>query len=141
MKCNCLFTLKTNPNGFVAKSQIKHTESRRKSVNVKLIYMKLFIKILKYLPPANIVCEGYIFTGVCDSVNRGGGMRGFIWGACVVFIQGGHAWFYSGGPAWFYSGGHAWFYLGGGMHGFIGGGMRGFIWGGHAWFFQFFRIQ
>ena len=83
----------------------------------------------QFLPPANVVCEGYVFTGVCDSVNRGGG-------PCVVFILGGHVWFYSGrggvhgfirgGPAWFYSGGacmvlsggHAWFYPGGGVHGF-----------------------
>ena len=68
-----------------------------------------------YLPPANEVCEGYVFTGVCLST-WGGGMHGFIWwggmcgfirGACVVLF---------GGRAWFYS-------------------------GGHAWFFQFFRIQ
>ena len=32
------------------------------------------------LPPANVVCEGYVFTPVCDSVNRGGGVRGFIRG-------------------------------------------------------------
>ena len=101
------------------------------------------------LPPANEVCEGYVFTGVCLSTPGGvhgfirghawfylGGMRGFIrghaWfylGACMVLF-GGHVWFYSG-CAWFYSGvcvvlfgGHAWFYL-----------------GGHAWFFQFFQIQ
>ena len=58
------------------------------------------------LPPANVVCEGYVFTPVCDSVNRGvcvvapgghvwllheggvrdclGGMRGCSGGACVV---------------------------------------------------------
>ena len=81
--------------------------------------------------------EGYVFTGVCDSVNRGG--------ACVV-VFGGHAWFYLGGHAWFYSGGvrgfiwgGAWFYQGHAW--FYSGGMRGFIQGGHAWFFQFFRIQ
>ena len=91
------------------------------------------------LPPANVVCEGYIFTGVCDSVNRGGmrgfirgGMRGFIWGGMHGFIWGGMH-----GFIW----GHAWFYLGG-MRGFIRGGMRGFIRGGmcgfirgHAWFY------
>ena len=84
-----------------------------------------------FLPPANVVCEGYIFTGVCDSVNRGG-MHGFI---------GGHAWFYSGAGMVLF-GGHAWFYSGG-VHGFIrgacvvlfGGGMRSFIWGvcGFIW--------
>ena len=33
------------------------------------------------LPPGNVVCEGYVFTPVCDSVKRGG-MRG----------EGGYAW-------------------------------------------------
>ena len=58
---------------------------------------------LSLLPPANEVCEGYVFTGVCHSVHRGGvrgcsggvggGVRGCSWGgmggcsggACVVF--------------------------------------------------------
>ena len=35
------------------------------------------------LPPANEVCEGYVFTGVCHSVHRGG-MHGCSGGACVV---------------------------------------------------------
>ena len=57
----------------------------------------------RFLPPANEVCEGYVFTGVCLST-PGGGMHGFIRGACVVLF-GGHAWFYSGGVgrAWFFS--------------------------------------
>ena len=29
-----------------------------------------------FLPPANEVCEGYVFTRVCNSVHRGGGVRG-----------------------------------------------------------------
>ena len=69
------------------------------------------------LPPANVVCEGYIFTGVCDSVNggvacvvaRGGvhdsswgwGMCGFCQGVCVVF-PGGRAWFLPGGACVFF---------------------------------------
>ena len=57
-------------------------------------------------------------------LHRGGGMHGFIWGACVVLF-GGHAWFYLGGVRGF---------IWGGMHGFIWGGMRGFI-RGHAWFY------
>ena len=84
------------------------------------------------LPPANVVCEGYIFTGVCDSVNRGG-MRGFIRG---------HAWFYLGGIRGFIHGGHAWFYLGGHAWFYLGG-VCGFIWGacvvlfgGCAWFYS-----
>ena len=35
---------------------------------------------LIYLLPANVVCEGYVFTPVCDSVNRG------------VYVTGGTAW-------------------------------------------------
>ena len=58
-----------------------------------------------FLPPANVVCEGYLFTPVCDSVNRGACVvaRG---GACVVAR--------------------------GGVCGCSGGGMRGCS-GGHAW--------
>ena len=112
-----------------------------------------------YLPPANVVCEGYIFTGVCHSfcsqgacvVIFGGGMRGFIqggmhgfiWGGMHGFIQGGMCGFIQGRCAWFYSGGgHAWFHSGG-MHGFIQGvcvvwfgGGCGFIWGGMHGFIQ-----
>ena len=50
------------------------------------------------LPPANVVCEGYVFTPVCDSVN-GKGVRGCSrGGACVVAPgagvcgKGGRAW-------------------------------------------------
>ena len=39
------------------------------------------------LPPANVVCEGYDFTPVCQSFCS--------WGACVA---GGHAW--QGGHTW-----------------------------------------
>ena len=55
----------------------------------------LYIWILS-LPPANVVCEGYIFTGVCDSVNRGG--------RAWFYLFGGHAWFYSGGVRGFIQG-------------------------------------
>ena len=109
---------------------------------------------LPLLPPANEVCEGYVFTGVCLSTRGGvhhliqrggvhgfiwwggmhgfiwGGMRGFIWGACMVLFRGAYMVLF---------GGCVWFYLGG-MHGFIQGGMHGFIWGcmvlfGGAWFY------
>ena len=63
-----------------------------------------------FLPPANVVCEGYVFTHVCHSVHRGtcvvapggvdapGGVRGWsggcVWllrgGACVVALGGVH---------------------------------------------------
>ena len=56
---------------------------------------------LRSLPPATKLGQGYIFTGVCDSVNRG---------ACVV-APGGRAWFLLGGHAWFFLGGRAWFFL------------------------------
>ena len=81
------------------------------------------------LPPANEVCEGYVFTGVCLSTPGGhawfylggmhgfirGGMRGFIrgdvhgfiWGACVVLFG------FIRGACMVLFGGHAWFYLGG----------------------------
>ena len=73
------------------------------------------VPIRWFLPPANEVCEGYVFTGVCLST-PGGGACGFIQGACMVLF--------------------------GGMHGFIWGGMHGFIRGacmvlfrGCAWFY------
>ena len=72
-----------------------------------------------FLPPANEVCEGYVFTGVCLST------------------AGGHAWFYFGGACMVLFGGwHAWFYLGGAS--LYSGGMRGFIRGGMRGFFSFF---
>ena len=92
----------------------------------------------------------------CLSVHTGGGMCGFIWGACVVLF-GGHAWFYLGGVHGFIRrgacvvlfggcvvlfGGHVWFYWGGECMVLFGGcawlylgGIRGFIWG-HAWFYS-----
>ena len=75
------------------------------------------------LPPATKLGQGYIFTGVCDSVHRGEGMHGCR-GACVV-AGGGHVW------------------LPGGMHDCQGACVvaRGHAWlpggcmavGGHAW--------
>ena len=54
------------------------------------------------LPPANEVCEGYVFTGVCLSI--WGDMHG--WGACVagrMCVAGGACMaggMHSGGCAW-----------------------------------------
>ena len=126
-------------------------------LSAKLAHQDSLVTVNSYghlLPPANEVCEGYVFTGVCLSTPGGacmvlfvGGMHGFIRGACVVLfggcvvLFGGHAWFYLGGHAWFYSGGVHGFIWGvcvvlfGGMQGFIWGGVCGFIQGGHAWFF------
>ena len=95
------------------------------------------------LPPANDVCEGYVFTRVCQSFCSQGGMRGcrggvrgcggHVWlqggvrgcqGACVVgrevcVVAGGHAWLLGGmcgcRGACMVAGGHAW--LPGGMRG------------------------
>ena len=114
-------------------------------------------KVRGLLPPANVVCEGYVFTHVCHSVHRGGGVRGCLggvwllrggvcvvapWGACVV-AQGrgwgvcGCSWgvvcmVAPGEHAWLLQGGHVWLLQGGGMCGCSGGGMRGCL-GGHAW--------
>ena len=73
---------------------------------------------LLFLPPANEVCEGYVFTGVCLSMGgpcvvarggmhscfggvhgffRGAGMRGFFQGACMVFLGGMHGFFWGAG--------------------------------------------
>ena len=66
------------------------------------------------LPPANEVCEGYVFTGVCLSTQGG-----------HAWLLGGHAWLLRG-ACMVARGGHAWL---GGMHGFFQG-VRGFSWGG-----------
>ena len=66
-------------------------------------------KCRSLLPPANVVYEGYIFTGVCDSVNRGACMVWF-WGVCMVLFGGACMVWFGGvcgfiwGREWFYSG-------------------------------------
>ena len=81
---------------------------------------------MSLLPPSNEVCEGYVFTPVCQSFRSQGGRGvhscgGHAWlqgdvhgcgggGACVV-AGGGHAWLrgacvVAAGHAWV--GGHAW---------------------------------
>ena len=86
------------------------------------------------LPPANEVCEGYVFTGICDSVNRGGhvwlltggGMHGCSWGGAWL-LKGGHAWLLTGGR------GACMVAKGGGMHACSQGGMHACSQGGmHA---------
>ena len=52
--------------------------------------MHVIVEMTALLPPSNVVCEGYVFTPVCDSVNRGGGgVRGCSGGACMVAPGGG----------------------------------------------------
>ena len=98
------------------------------------------------LPPANEVCEGYVFTGVCLSTGGGGDVRAsrgvrtsqggvvagrHVWlGVCVVVggmhgcrgvcgcRRGIHC---CGGHAWLQGGGHAWDMM---RYGQWAGGMR-----------------
>ena len=83
--------------------------------------LQMVIIVAYLLLPANKVCKGHVFTGVCLSTGgmHGGGMHGR--GACMA---GGHAW--QGGM---HGRGHAWgcAWQGaclGGMHG------RGLVWQG-----------
>ena len=75
------------------------------------------------LPPANEVCEGYVFTGVCLSTGEGG-MHGCSWGACMV-APGGHAWLLGG--AWLLTGGCV--VAPGGVYGCLGGACMVAPWG------------
>ena len=113
--------------------------------------------IQTFYRPQTKLREGYVFTGVCDSVHSGG-MRG-CWGGGWLR----RAWLLLGGHAWLLLRGCAWLLLGacmvapGGMHGcslggacmvapggrvwlLPGGAMHGCSWGacmvapgGHAW--------
>ena len=49
-----------------------------------------------FLLPANEVCEGYVFTGVCPQWE--GGVHSFFEGACIVFwgAEGGMHGFFRG---------------------------------------------
>ena len=116
------------------------------SVSGSKVHCRRLVKFILYLPPANEVCEGYLFTGVCLSTG-GKGACMFFWGVCVVFSEGvygffgGCSWFFLGvcivfsGGACFLGGGACMVFLGvcmvflGGMHSFFGG-MHGFF-GGH----------
>ena len=87
--------------------------------------------VMPFLPPANVVCEGYVFTPVCHSVHRGGlhgcSQRGCAWllggdawllrGGMHGCSLGGHVWLLPGGTYMVAPGGHVWFFLGGGGEG------------------------
>ena len=93
--------------------------------------------------------EGYVFTGVCDSVNRGGmlgfiwggvcgfirgDMRGFIRGACVVLFRGACVVLFRGACVVLSGGwGRVWFYGGACM--VLFGGCVVLSGGWHAWFY------
>ena len=55
----------------------KETYTTRKPIRVKGRWSnksrQMWIHFASFLPPANEVCEGYVFTSVCHSVQRGGG--------------------------------------------------------------------
>ena len=97
-----------------------------------------------FLPPATKLAQGYIFTGVCDSVHTGG-VCVFPGGACVVARGGMHG-CWGGGACMVARGvcvvarGCAWLPGGGGMCGCRGTcDCEGHAWlpgacmGGHAW--------
>ena len=44
---------------------------------------------MQHLPPANKVCEGYVFTGVCGSLSGGGGSLARGVSVQEVSVQGG----------------------------------------------------
>ena len=108
--------------------------------------------------PLTKLREGYVFTGVCDSVHRGGvrgcsrgghawllwggawllgGVRGCSGGACMVAPGGMHGCSLGGGHVWLLwgvrgcSGGHVWLLWGVCMVAL--GGMHGCCQGGRAW--------
>ena len=53
-----------------------------------LVSYKMRGRLEYSLPPANEVCEGYVFTGVCHSVHRGG-VRGCSGGGRAWLLRGG----------------------------------------------------
>ena len=93
--------------------------------------------------------QGNIFTPVCHSVHRGGGVRGCSRGVCVVALGGACVVLFRGACVVLF-GGCAWFYSGwvcvvalGGMHGCSGGACVVLfreacvvLFGGHAWFYS-----
>ena len=98
-----------------------------------LVHLKVpCYRALTLLPSATKLGQGYIFTGICDSVH--GGMHGCRGGACMVrgcmVVGGVHG-----------SGGHAWLrgacMVAGGMHGCRGAcvavGGACMVAGGCAW--------
>ena len=75
------------------------------------------------LPPANEVCESYVFTGVCLSTRGGAGMValvGHVHGCSGGGMRGCHqgcAWLLWGAHAWLPPGAHVWLLWGGHVHG------------------------
>ena len=86
---------------------------------------------MPFLPPANVVCEGYVFTDVCHYVHGGGGVHGCSelgWvGGMRGCSQGGCAWLLRGACV-VAPGGTCMVALGG-VRGCSRGGMHGCSWG------------
>ena len=82
------------------------------------VFMLVYIRHLSeqtmcilLLPPGTKLGQGYIFTGVCDSVHRRGG--GLVWLGGGMCGRGGYAWLgegacMAGGEGACMAGGHAW---------------------------------
>ena len=101
---NCLETISKNLKQkqyilFPKNSNVMRTCIHQPSIQCKQIEKSMYTVVS--LPPANKVCEGYVFTGVCLSTG----------GACVAARGGGMC---GCSP-------------GGGMRGSSGGGVRGFF--------------
>ena len=81
-------------------SQMSHSMTPRMIDLLMLFHTRLVPDIgCPLLPPANVVCEGYVFSHVCHSVHRGACV--VAPGGCMVALGGMHG--CSGGL------GHVWF--------------------------------
>ena len=101
-KCERTFAVK--PNGIPTHSVLEGIKYRRRTVQF------VFLTYGMLLPPANKVCEGYVFTPVCQSFcSQGGGMRGR--GACMAGGRVWQGWCVAGGACMVgacVAGGRAW---------------------------------
>ena len=60
-----------------------------------------------FLPPANEVCEGYVFTRVCHSVHKGHAWQGACMRECMA-AGGGYAWWGVCVAGGMHGGGYVW---------------------------------
>ena len=154
---NLFFVMVNNNFGTVTQKE-HHTKQSNLILGASYYTSKTVQEHLIFTARKRSLREGYVFTGVCDSVNRGG----HAW-----LLQGGHVWLLLGGWACMVArgacvvaprgacmvalGGHAWLLRGacmvarggcgcsrgacvvawGGMHGCSGG--HAWLLGGHAW--------
>ena len=71
-------------------SKCRRLHHKRKTLWI--IFKIPYSIFMPYLPPANEVCEGYVFTRVCQSFCSWGGVRGCGAGGWACMVAGGHAW-------------------------------------------------